>query len=443
MEPSSRYSEDITIVQDIPQLEDADASAAVDVSVPGKKPVAVNGNGMLNKKHVRVKDRLAEARADKWYFPVELRYDLQNVGLSEKIVAETLACAWEYSRCVIPEWTNWNKYLAFIRTIVVAVIAEFRGDLISDGTDLILGYDLKELLNTVFTGTPGHEEMSREFRTFLLISVEKSSKRLDSELFSRYTNALAQSPKIWFRLRDCDALARYTLAGALACNDHKDIWFREDQWQVLSELADTLYDAVAFYKHRAEGETNSTFGYVGGEIEVRGESYRLCREILWALDVAWARDPSKRCVLNFIRFFGGPIHMTTRRYRFVEDGMLIGKPENEHVVAQTRNNFKLWHRVEGCEDWTLEEDRYAAIIAQSERILFPGLSNIIQNSAEKNCSKCYHQAVSEKDDKYIGKFGGIRLCDDCKLAWKVYMETLPVRFTAAFEDVSLEESIQK
>ena len=67
---------------------------------------------------------------NKWSYPAELRYNLETSGLSDKIIDETLACAWEYSRCVIPEWTNWNRYLAFNRTIIIAVIAEFRGDLL-------------------------------------------------------------------------------------------------------------------------------------------------------------------------------------------------------------------------------------------------------------------------------------------------------------------------
>lgn len=299
---------------------------------------------------------------DRWFFLEELRHGLETFDLLERIIEEILACAWEYSRCVIPECTNWDRYLAFNRTIIIAIIAEFRGDLIpEDGSNDVIGYDLEELLSTLFGETPMHEDMSREFRTFLLISTEKSSKKLDSELFSWYLNALVKSLESWFRLRDCDALARYTVASALACNDFNDILFREDQWQLITELADTLYDAVAFYKHRAEGETNSTFGYVGGETRV--ESYRLYREVLWALDVAWARYPAKRCVLNFIRFFGGPIHMTTRRYRFVEDGLMIGRPETEHVVELTRDNFKLWNRVEEIATRPVKGESYTDIIA--------------------------------------------------------------------------------
>jgi hypothetical protein len=81
----------------------------------------------------------------------------------------------------------------------------------------MLGYDLDEVLDGVFAGTPGHEEMKREYRTFLLVTGDKASHRRDSELFRRYVNALGKSPRDWFRLRDCDALARFTIAAALVC----------------------------------------------------------------------------------------------------------------------------------------------------------------------------------------------------------------------------------
>jgi len=104
--------------------------------------------------------------------------------------------------------------------------------------------------------------MSREFRAFLLIVADKTSDRRGGELFRRYVNALARSPRQWFRMRDGDALARLTIAGLLACNDMDDVYFSDAQFEILTELADTLYDAVAFFKHRSEGETNSTFAYV-------------------------------------------------------------------------------------------------------------------------------------------------------------------------------------
>jgi len=376
----------------------------------------------------------AKGYSDNWFFPEELRLGLEPLDLPKRIIDETLACAWEYSRCVIPEWTNWERYLAFNRTIIIAIIAEFRGDLIPDDCrQRVVGYDIHDLLNILFGGTSMHDPMSREFKTFLLISAEKSSKRLDSDLFSRYLNALTKCPQTWFRLRDCDALARYTIASALACNDFNDHLFNDDQWELIAELGDTLYDAVAYYKHRAEGETNSTFGYVGEE--TRAASFRLYREVLWALDVAWARDPAKRCVLNFTRYFGGPIHMTTRRYRFVEDGLMIGKPETEEVVKLTRSNFKLWHLVEEIGAQRVMKAGFADGRAQSDEHMFPGFLELLQSSTEKHCRHCSHAVFDSS--MMARQFGGIRLCDNCKETWRSYMRAFPQRFGAVFPEINL------
>ncbi|PCD22281.1 hypothetical protein AU210_016071 [Fusarium oxysporum f. sp. radicis-cucumerinum] len=367
---------------------------------------------------------------EKWYFPRELRDGLQPFSLSGKTIAETLACAWEYSRCVIPTWTSWQRYLAFNRTIIIAIVAEFRGDLIPKiSSKSIIGYDVDELLNTLFGGTSMLEDMSREFRTFLLMAAEKSRKQQDCELFGRYLNALAKSPQWWFRLRDCDTLARYTIASALACNGFREVPFDEEQLQLVAELSGTLYDAVAFYKHRAEGETNSTFGYVGSEMRV--ENYRDYQDILWVLDVKWAHDPAKRCVLNFIRPFGGPIHMMTRRYRFVEDGLMIGRPETDEVVELTRANFKLWHKVDS--DAKSDKDgTHMDIITTSESLMFPGFCGILESSARKHCSHCSSPASSSSD---IRRFGGIRLCEGCKASCRSFMQAALARFAAAFPEI--------
>jgi hypothetical protein len=140
-------------------------------------------------------------------------------------------------------------------------------------------------------------------------------------------------------MRDADALARFTIASALACNDLDDVWFTDEQFQILAEMGDTLYDSVAFYKHRSEGETNSTFAYIPPEIRV--QAFRQTRELLWALDVTWAKRPELQSVINFVRFFGGPIHMMMRRYRFVEEGLTIGRFETDEVINQARRNVKL------------------------------------------------------------------------------------------------------
>lgn len=191
--------------------------------------------------------------------------------------------------------------------------------------------------------TATSEAMSREYRNFVLISAEKTSDRKEGELFRRYVNALAYSPQQWFRIRDADDLARFTIAAALACNDVNDVWFTDEQFDLLAELGDTQYDAISYFKHRSEGETNSTFAYMPSDLRV--QAWQQYRNVLWALDVAWGRRPGYPVVINFLRIFGGPLHMMMQRYRFVEEGLTIGRQENKQVVDQTRQHFKLWNRL--------------------------------------------------------------------------------------------------
>lgn len=321
-----------------------------------------------------------------------------------------------------------------MRTIVIGIIAEFRGSLVDvTAGDDILGYNLSSVLVALFEGTPGEAEMGREFRTFLLITADKASDRRHDELFRRYVNGLAQSPKQWFRMRDCDALARYTIAAALACND-LDIWFTEEQFEILSELGDTMYDAVAFYKHRSEGETNSTFAYMPEDLRIK--AFREYREILWALDVAWARKPEFKSVINFIRFFGGPIHMMMRRYRFVEDNMTIGSPETEHVLSQTRQNFKLWHRVDANRS-AQNTQRYTDLLARSHELMFDGLAEFLETSDNGHCDRCHYRDSYGAEADH--QFGGVGLCDDCRTRWGSYLESFPTRATKAFPELMLKQ----
>jgi hypothetical protein len=124
------------------------------------------------------------------------------------------------------------------------------------------------VLDDLLEGTAGHERMSREFRAFLLLTADKFSTRCDEELFRRYANSLVQSPRQLFRVRDADGLVRFVLAAALASCDLDNVWFTEDEFEILAEMGVTLYDsdAVAFYEHRAEGETHSTFAYMPVEL---------------------------------------------------------------------------------------------------------------------------------------------------------------------------------
>jgi hypothetical protein len=99
--------------------------------------------------------------------------------------------------------------------------------------------------------------MAREFRCSLLISAEKSSNRIKGLLFKRYVAALVKSPRQCFRMRDTDVLLRFGIYAALACNDLDDFHYREDELEMLNGFGSTLYDSVAFFKQRSEGEIGS------------------------------------------------------------------------------------------------------------------------------------------------------------------------------------------
>jgi hypothetical protein len=328
---------------------------------------------------------------------------------------------------------------------------EFRGNLVDVmAGDDILGYSLSATLSALFQGTPGHEDMAREYRSFLLITADKASSRRDGELFRRYVNAIARSPKQWFRMRDGDALARFTIAAALACNDLDHVWFSDEQFEILTEMGDTLYDAVAFYKHRSEGETNNTFAYMPSDLRV--QAFHQSRETLWALDVAWARKPGLLIVINFLRFFGGPIHMMMRRYRFVQEGLTIGKAETDQVIDQTRRNVKLWSRVEANAgtSTSMERDhtsnsnansasteRYREVMARGDELMFPGLAAFLDPSENECCKYCHFRESYGAEGRH--RFGGVELCERCKETWRWYLESFPVRAANVFPEIALKE----
>ncbi|KAK0610103.1 hypothetical protein B0T17DRAFT_512404 [Bombardia bombarda] len=417
----------------------------------------------------------APPKIDLWFYPPEIANDIPSIDLPPAFIAEALTTAWEYTRCIIPHYTNWARIIAFTRLIAIGAIAEFRGDLIDATTPntLVLNtYNLDDLLSTVFSamGPAILESMSREFRCFLLITSHKTSQS-SSELFHRYVTAIAvaRSPKTWFRLRDCDALARFAMCAALACNDITscDAWFSEPELQLLTELCDTMYDAATYYKHRAEGETNSTFGYVCGRDDhekVRVESYKRCREVVWALDTAWCEqgkssaggvdegvNAARRCVVNLIRTFGGPIHLMMRRYRFVEDGLTVGIPETDAVVAQTRVNVKLWNRLDSTakDDGDVDArdrqqqvrrrneeslEKYADVIRRSDTLLIEGLAEQLEaagdDDTDNRCEQCKFRV--EYGAESAGRFGGVELCGDCRVQWREYIESLPSRAAQVF-----------
>jgi hypothetical protein len=93
---------------------------------------------------------------ERWYYPPDIANDLKDVDLPFRVKEEVFATAWEYTRCVIPEYTNWSRYVAFMRIIVMGIIAEFRGSLMDVANDdNVVGYSLTEVLNTLCEGTAG------------------------------------------------------------------------------------------------------------------------------------------------------------------------------------------------------------------------------------------------------------------------------------------------
>ncbi|KAJ6532349.1 hypothetical protein B0H19DRAFT_965673 [Mycena capillaripes] len=372
--------------------------------------------------------------SNSWFYPPEIAEGLKAPDIPQRLVDEALACAWEYVRCITPHWTNWDRYVAYNRLILIMVVAEFKGELVQvQRGDDILGYNVQELLDTLFHGTTGYAAMCQEFWTFMLVTSEKSiQSRTHSELFRRYVNAIASGPRNWFRLRDCDGQARWAVAASLACNDMDDVWFAENEWQILMELGTTMYDAVAFYKHRAEGETNNTFAYVSPEL--RTDAYRVAREVLWALDAAQAAEPAWRIVLNFLRSFGGPIQTMMRRYRFVEQGLTIGVPEDTRMVEETRKNVKLWNRVDGQEEaaahaW--DETSYRRALEAEKEVMFEGFGDLLRAGSPHACEECNKNPVHLAAQQMY-QFAGVRLCEACRREWDVYVGTLPERAVQAF-----------
>lgn len=69
------------------------------------------------------------------------------------------------------------------RIIIIGTVAEFKGamfDMTVDGP--VLGYDLDQVLDDLFKGTPGAEDMAKEYKTFLTVTSDKTSDRRHDEL---------------------------------------------------------------------------------------------------------------------------------------------------------------------------------------------------------------------------------------------------------------------
>lgn len=102
---------------------------------------------------------------ERWYYPPEIADDLKDIDLPFRVKQEIFATAWEYTRCVIPEYTNWPRYVAFMRIIVMGIIAEFSGGLMDVANDdNVVGYSLTEVLNTLCGGTAGQYVLLQRYQ---------------------------------------------------------------------------------------------------------------------------------------------------------------------------------------------------------------------------------------------------------------------------------------
>lgn len=207
-------------------------------------------------------------------------------------------------------------------------------------------------------------------------------------------------------------MARFTVAAASARNDLDNIWFTGGQPYILTKLADALYNAVPFYKHRSEGETNSNFAYIPEDVRVK--AYRKCREILSALDIIWRTQPKLACVINFLHFFDRPIQMLIRRYRFVEESLTISRPETDALISQALQNVNLWNRVEASKRvMTDGRSRYKDLINRSHELMFPGLAEFLDTGGDGHCDHCrYRGSYGTQESR---QFGGVQLCNDCRI----------------------------
>ncbi|RAH54372.1 hypothetical protein BO85DRAFT_462063 [Aspergillus piperis CBS 112811] len=300
--------------------------------------------------------------------------------------------------------SNWKRYVTFMRLITISIISKFRGDLV-------------DVVNNP-------RAIVLEFKSFLLVTSEKTShRRSNRKIFRRYMNALVSSPQQWFRMQDYNTLARFTITAGLAYT----------QYNILCKIGATMYDAVTFFKHQSEGETNSTFTYMPEDKRIN--TFHGVRQVLWALKVAMADMPGHAIVTNFLRNVGGPILMTMRRYRFVEEGLTIGKTESGDIINETWQNFKLWNRLDVGSATSLDFKHYHILLSRRDDLMFPGLAEWLEADSQ-HCTQCVYRKVYGAQRAHC--FGGVELCSECRDAWREYLKTLPERTKQAFPDLDLE-----
>jgi hypothetical protein len=166
----------------------------------------------------------------------------------------------------------------------------------------------------------------------------------------------------------------------------------------------------------------------------RVDGFRLCREVLWALDAAGIQNRPLQIGINFVRYLGGPIHTMMRRYRFVQEGLCLGVPETALVEDDARQHVRLWHRVEQDGAASGDDDRYKLVLQREEELLMPGMARMLQEDRDRRCKSCQFRLVYGAESS--GRFGGVQLCMACREEWQDYLEKLPSRAATAFPTLS-------
>jgi hypothetical protein len=146
-----------------------------------------------------------------------------------------------------------------------------------------------------------------------------------------------------------------------------------------------------------------------------------------------------------VRLFGGPIHMMMRRYRFVEEDLVIGKSEDERVRKAAKKNEKLWNRLDdsGVQSRKREgQRRYEKILRKEDRLLFPGFVDILeesnrQDSAAGSPERAGSDEEDDTDPYAAQKFGGEQLTHREREKWRSYASRLNDRVKREFPEVNV------
>lgn len=117
--------------------------------------------------------------------------------------------------------------------------------------------------------------------------------------------------------------------------------------------------------------------------------------------------------------------MLMRRYRFIEDGLMLGKPETAHVVDQARQHTKLWYRMDDTPLRRSTGEPFEAVMSDKDRLLFDGFADMLNRPDAEKCPNCRQRTFYGTDA--MQQFGGVELCDSCRHAWSDYLLTFATR----------------